>query len=96
MTATATTGSTWWVEVFLGESDGVSTATAVLHTRDRSRLSTRATARLEPHAADGPEIGYEIATARALSALAASLLEAAAEDISSVPGPPRSGAGPLS
>ena len=72
MTATATTGSTWWVEVFLGESDGVSTATAVLHTRDRSRLSTRATARLEPHAADGPEIGYEIATARALSALAAS------------------------
>ena len=93
MTATSPTASTWWIEVFLGETDGVSTATATLHTRERSSLSTHGTARLDPHDHDDPEIGFELATARALSELAGRLLESAAEDIASLTGGPRSGRG---
>jgi hypothetical protein len=81
MTASAPTTNTWWVEIFLGENDGVSSASATLHTRDRSHLRAEGTARLDPHDRDIPEIGYELATARALSALAHQLLEAAAGDI---------------
>lgn len=85
MTATtAPTASTWWVEVFVGENDGVSTATATLHTRDRHRVSAHGSARLNPSDRDVPEIGYELATARALSALAHQLLELAADDITGV------------
>lgn len=95
MTATTPTASTWWVEVFLGETDGVSTATATLHTRDRSSLSTHASARLDTHGHDVQEIGFEIATARALSALAGELLESAADAISNVPRESAAGAGPI-
>lgn len=84
MNTTTPTAATWWVEVNVGEVDGVSTASAVLHTRDRTRLEARGTARLNPHDPDVPEIGYELATARALSHLAHRLLEAAADDISGV------------
>jgi hypothetical protein len=84
MTATTPTASTWWVEVFVGENDGVSTASATLHTRDRNRVSAHGTARLNPLDRDVPEIGYELATARALSALAHQLLELAADDITGV------------
>lgn len=82
MTATAPSASTWWVELFVGESDGVSTARATLHTRDRTGMSAHGTARLSPHDRDVPEIGYELAAARALSDLAHQLLQAAADDIS--------------
>lgn len=81
MTATPT-ATTWWVEVFIGETDGVSTATAHLHTHDRTGLTGHGTAHLNPHDRDVPEIGYELATARALSHLAHRMLEAAADDIS--------------
>ena len=84
MTATTPTATTWWVEMFLGEVDGVSTARARLHTRDRAGLSGRGTARVSPRDEDVPEIGYELAAARALSDLAHQLLVAAAEDISGV------------
>jgi hypothetical protein len=83
MTATPT-AETWWVEVFLGEVDGVSTASARLHTRTRTSMSAHGTARLSPSDGDVPEIGYELATARALAALAQQLLEAAADDIGEV------------
>lgn len=73
---------TWWVEVFLGETDGKSTAHATLHTGARARLSSYGDARLNPRDEDVPQIGYELATARALSALAQRILEAAADDIS--------------
>ena len=86
MTATSPTASTWWIEVFLGEADGVSTATATLHTRDRSSLSTHGEARVDPHEHEVPEIGFELATARALSELAGRLLESAAGDIESLTG----------
>jgi hypothetical protein len=78
------TADTWWVEVFVGETDGVSTATARLHTRARTSLSAHGTARLSATDRDVPEIGYELATARALAALAHQLLEAAADDIGEV------------
>ena len=84
MTTTAPTASTWWVEMFLGEVDGVSTARARLHTRDRAGLSGSGTARVSPREADVPEIGFELAAARALSDLAHQLLIAAADDISGV------------
>ena len=84
MSAKTPTASTWWVEIYVGETDGVSTATATLHTRDRTGLRARGTARLNPHDRDVPEIGFELATARALSALAHQLLEAAADDIAGV------------
>jgi hypothetical protein len=84
MSAVTPTANTWWVEVFLGETDGVSTATATLHTRERSSLSAHGTARLSPEDRDVPEIGYELAAARALSTLADRLLEAAADDIEGV------------
>lgn len=81
MTGPAPSTSTWWVELFVGETDGVSTATATLHTRDRTGLSAHGTARLSPDDRDIPEIGYELAVARAMSALAHQLLEAAALQI---------------
>ena len=74
----------WWVQVDLGETDGTSTASATLHTRDRATLHGHGTARLDPHDRDVPEIGYELATARALSDLAHHVLEAAADDITGV------------
>jgi hypothetical protein len=84
MTATTPTATTWWVEVFVGENDGISTANATLHARDRDRVTAHGTARLNPADSDVPEIGYELATARALSALAHRLLELAAEDITDI------------
>lgn len=79
-----TTAETWWVEIFVGETDGVSTATAWLHTHGRTSLGARGTARLNPHDSDVPEIGYELAAARALSELANVILESAAQDIGGV------------
>ena len=84
MATTNATASTWWVEIFVGESDGVSTATATLQTSDSTSLRAHGTARLSPHDRDVPEIGYELATARALSALAHEILLAAADDITGV------------
>lgn len=73
--------STWWVELFLGETAGVSTAVATLHTRERTRVSAHGTARLNPADPDVPQIGMELAAARALTALAHRLLQEAAADI---------------
>jgi hypothetical protein len=47
-------------------------------------LSAHGTARLSPGDRDVREIGYELATARALADLARQLLEAAADDIGAV------------
>jgi hypothetical protein len=81
---TQLTADTWRVDIFVGETDGVSTATATLHSHARNDLSGHGTARLNPRDRDVPEIGYELATARALSSLAHELLMAAADDISGV------------
>jgi Rv2632c-like len=79
----ASTATTWWVEIFLDESDGESRASARLHSHtSRTPLTGLGVARVSPQDPDVPEVGYEVATARALHQLADLLLEGAASDIS--------------
>jgi hypothetical protein len=77
-------GKTWSVEIFIDERDGQTHAEARLHTGDKTQLHGRGTARLNPADKDVPEIGDELAAARALSELAHRLLHAAAEDIETI------------
>ena len=67
---------TWTVEVLIGERDGQTHAEARLRTRDDTHLSAVGRARCRPTDRDVPEIGAELATARAL--------EAAVDDIEGV------------
>jgi hypothetical protein len=78
------TAKSWTVRVDLGEHEGTTRAIAHLRTGDRTSLIGTGTARLNPAEPDVPEIGDELAAARALSDLAHALLEAAADDISGV------------
>jgi hypothetical protein len=80
------TATTWWVEVFLGETDGVASASARLHAGGRSTLAGRGTASLSEQDQQAPEVGFEIATARALVELGHHLFEAAADDLSGISG----------
>jgi hypothetical protein len=75
---------TWNVELFLSEEDDVTKANAVLTTRKGREVRATGTARRNPQDVAVPEIGDELATARALSALAHQLLEIAALDIEAV------------
>jgi hypothetical protein len=81
---------TWSVEIFMSERDGRTHAEARLHTADRTQLVGTGTARLNPTDRDVPEIGQELAAARALSDLAHHLLSAAAEDIEGITHTPAS------
>jgi hypothetical protein len=74
----------WVVQIDLGEHDGQTRAVARLHTGDRTLLTGAGWARLNPADPNVPEIGDELAAARALSQLAHTLLDAAAGDISDV------------
>lgn len=82
--STDMTTTTWSVEIFLSESNGQTKAVARLHTNDRTNLVGTGFARLNPADRDVPEIGEELATARALHALADRLLGAAVGDIAEV------------
>jgi hypothetical protein len=73
----------WSVEIIIDERDQQTHAEARLHTGDKTLLG-RGTARLNPTDRNVPEIGDELAVARALSELAHALLHAAAEDIEAV------------
>jgi len=76
---------TWTVEIFIGEKDGRTHAEARLQSeRSARQLTGEGTARRNPTDSDVPEIGDELATARALSDLAHQLLDAAAEDIGAI------------
>ena len=83
-TPTGPVSKSWSVQIDLGEHDGMTRAVARLHTSDRRSLTGTGAARLNPADRDVPEIGDELAAARALSELAHALLEAAADDISNV------------
>ena len=72
---------TWSVEIRIDEHEGETHAQALLHTGDATSLSASGSARLSPRDRDVPEIGDELAAARALSRLAHDLLDAAAGDI---------------
>jgi hypothetical protein len=74
----------WTVQIEIGEHEGKTRATAHLRTGDTTSLTGTGTARLNPADPDVPEIGDELAVARALSQLAHALLDAAADDISGV------------
>jgi len=78
------TTKTWSVEIFIGERDGNTHAEARLRTEDQTSLSATGSARLNPSDRDVPEIGDELAAARALSHLAHRLLDAAADDIEGI------------
>jgi hypothetical protein len=75
---------TWHVDIYIGEHEGQTHAEARLRPNGDVTLAGTGTARLNPIDRDVPEIGDELATARALSDLAHRLLHAAAEDIESL------------
>lgn len=78
------TTDTWHVDIQLGEHDGHTRAVARLHTHAATALVGTGLARLDPADHDVPEIGAEVASARALRDLADRLLVAAAGDIAGV------------
>ncbi|MGY1607781.1 MULTISPECIES: DUF1876 domain-containing protein [unclassified Geodermatophilus] len=79
---------TWTVRIDIGEHDGRTQAVAHLQTRDTERLVGVGSARLAPADRDVPEIGDEIAAARALAELAHRLLQTATEDVEQATGEP--------
>lgn len=81
-----TAAKRWDVEIFIGEQDGYTYAEARLHTEIGDRLVGIGRAKLDPHDHDVPEIGDELAVARALGDLGHRLLVTAAGDIQQVTG----------
>jgi hypothetical protein len=74
----------WTVEVFVGEDDGRTYAEAALHDDIGNHVLGTGWARLNPADPAVPEIGDEIAVARALLNLGHRLLDVASADIESV------------
>jgi hypothetical protein len=78
----------WTVDIYLSEDEtGPTTVThaeARLHTRDATDLHGHGLARKHPGDADVPEIGDELAVARALSNLVHQLLQAAADNMEDI------------
>jgi hypothetical protein len=70
----------WKIVVYLDEHDRETQALAELTTHD-TQLVGHGSARCHPFDFDIPEVGDELATARALSDLAHKLFESAAGDI---------------
>lgn len=83
-TSTTPAGKTWHVRIDIGERDGATHAIAHLDTGAGTSLQGLGEAHLNPSDPDVPEIGDELAAARALSHLGHVLLDAAAADISQV------------
>lgn len=80
--------TSWDVRIEIGEHDGRTRAVARLRTNDTDTTTGVGFARLNPADADVPEIGDELAVARALSDLGHRLLQAAAGDLEQVNGEP--------
>ena len=78
----------WTVTIDIDEHEGHTRAVARLHDRDTERLTGVGLARLDPADRDVPEIGDEIAAARALSDLSHRLLQSATEDVEQSTGMP--------
>ncbi|HEU4543737.1 MAG TPA: dsRBD fold-containing protein [Jiangellaceae bacterium] len=72
----------WTVDIYIDEHDDDSTrAEARLRTRESTQVKGIGFARRNPHDVNVPEIGDELAAARALADLARRLLQTTAEDI---------------
>jgi hypothetical protein len=76
----------WTADVFVNEHEDWTYAEARLHTNDNTHLVGYGRAQRNPADKDIPEIGDELATARALTDLGHRLLLAAALDIQAVSG----------
>lgn len=78
-----TTARKWNVEVYIDEHEDerLTHAEARLHTGDRTHLRGEGVARRNPRDEEVPEIGDELAAARALADLSHKLLDAAFDDI---------------
>lgn len=74
----------WRVDVMIGENDGLTYAEARLYTEIGDHLVGAGSAHVSPDDYDVPEIGDEIAAARALRDLGNKLLNTASEDVESV------------
>ena len=77
---------TWTVTIDIDEHDGHTRAVARLTTRDTDKTVGVGLARLNPSDRDVPEIGDEIAAARALGDLSRRLLHLAGEDVERISG----------
>jgi hypothetical protein len=75
---------TWNVSLFLTENDGTTTARAVLHAGSPQEITAYGRAYRNPHDMEVPEIGDEVAVARALNGLARTLMGAAEDDITAL------------
>ena len=71
----------WSIDIVIDEHEGRTRAEARLHTHDDTHLRGVGFATRNPKDKDVPEIGEELAVARALSELAHELLQATADDI---------------
>lgn len=80
----APVAKSWTVQIDIGEYEGMTRAIAQLRAGDDTSHSGTGVARLNPEDPNVPEIGDELAAARALSQLAHELLDTAADDISGV------------
>jgi Domain of unknown function (DUF1876) len=78
----------WRVDVMIGENDGNTYAEARLITDIDNRLVGVGRAHVDPHDYDIPEIGDEVAVARALVDLGYQLLSTASDDIEGITGAP--------
>ena len=83
----------WSVDIYLYEDENATTANAVLRsdvspTSSMGQLDVRGEARRRPADPDLPEVGDELAVARALRRLADRLLEMASHDLSDAEGRP--------
>jgi hypothetical protein len=78
--------TSWHVDLYLYEGDESTAAHAVLHGASQERLAGRGTAVHRAGEANVPEIGDEVAVARALRGLADRLLARASDDMSAVEG----------
>lgn len=78
----------WQVDIYLYEAGESTSATAVLRSEVPEPLRSSGEAHRRPGDRDVPEIGDEVAVARALRKLADRLLAAAAGDIASIEGHP--------
>jgi Domain of unknown function (DUF1876) len=74
----------WTVDIFIDEDDGRTYAEARLHSDADTHIVGIGRARLNPADKDIPEIGDELAAARALSDLGHRLLLTAAADVEAV------------
>ncbi|HYJ68829.1 MAG TPA: DUF1876 domain-containing protein [Nocardioidaceae bacterium] len=75
------TAKRWSVDIFISETDRTTHAEASLRTNDATEVRGVGVAHRNPHDRDVPEVGDELAVARALGDLSRHLLSEAVGDI---------------